>query len=235
MESHEDDRVGAVGLVAAVVKPLTVRPPEHVLVAKLRIDHQWRQLTTGQVEEVEVGLLAPADAVAQSGMATVCRNREEVDAVLELGQHHVRLIATRHSVELVHSGGKGRVAALKKGKTGDNQVMAMVTASLNKKVKIQGGMSREAVKKVIDMHMDEISHCYETALVDNPSIVGRVVFEWKILLSGRVGEVRIKNSSINSDYIHSCIQSRIKSWQFPKPQGSEVMVSYPFIFDIVGF
>jgi len=148
------------------------------------------------------------------------------------------IIATKGSHQVLRSagvGGKGRVAALKKGKTGENQVMAMVTASLNKKVRIQGGMSREAVKKVIDMHMDEISHCYETALVDNPSIVGRVVFEWKILLSGKVGEVRIQNSSINSDYIHSCIQSRIKSWQFPKPQGNQVMVSYPFIFDVVGF
>jgi hypothetical protein len=111
-----------------------------------------------------------------------------------------------------------------------------VTAQLNKTVKVQGGgMSREEVKKVIDQHLDEITHCYETALVANPSLMGRVVFEWKILMSGKVGEVRIKSSTINSTEIHSCIQTAIKSWEFPQPEGSEVIVSYPFIFDIVGF
>ena len=96
-------------------------------------------------------------------------------------------------------------------------------------------MSREAVKKVIDKHLDEITYCYESALIANPSIMGKMVFEWKILLSGRVGEVKIKSSSINSSEIHSCIKRAIKSWRFPNPQGAEVIVSYPFIFDVVGF
>jgi hypothetical protein len=133
-------------------------------------------------------------------------------------------------------GGEVRVAALDKGSTGSHQVKAKVTAQLSKTVKIQGGgMSREEVKRIIDQHLDEITHCYETALVANPSLMGRVVFEWKILMSGRVGEVRIKSSTLNSPEIHSCIQSAIKSWEFPQPDGSEVVVSYPFIFDIVGF
>jgi hypothetical protein len=134
------------------------------------------------------------------------------------------------------SGGEVRVAALEKGSTGTHQVKAKVSAQLNKTVKVQGGgMSREEVKKIIDQHLDEITRCYETALVANPSLMGRVVFEWKILMSGKVGEVKIKSSTLNSTDIHSCIQSSIKSWEFPQPDGSEVIVSYPFIFDIVGF
>lgn len=131
--------------------------------------------------------------------------------------------------------GEGTIAALEKGNTGQKKVVGLVKASLTQKVRIRGGMSREAVKKVIDAHLDEISYCYETALLSNPSIIGKVVFEWKILTSGRVGEVKIKTSSINSSQIHSCIKSCIKSWQFPEPKGNEVIVSYPFIFDIVGF
>lgn len=134
------------------------------------------------------------------------------------------------------SGGEVRVAALEKGSTGTHQVKAKVSAQLNKTVKVQGGgMSREEVKKIIDQHLDEITRCYETALVANPSLMGRVVFEWKILMSGKVGEVKIKSSTLNSTDIHSCIQSSIKLWEFPQPDGSEVIVSYPFIFDIVGF
>ncbi len=133
-------------------------------------------------------------------------------------------------------GGEVRVAALEKGSTGTHQVKAKVSAQLNKTVKVQGGgMSREEVKKIIDQHLDEITRCYETALVASPSLMGRVVFEWKILMSGKVGEVKIKSSTLNSTDIHSCIQASIKSWEFPQPEGSEVIVSYPFIFDIVGF
>ncbi|MDY7034067.1 MAG: AgmX/PglI C-terminal domain-containing protein [Thermodesulfobacteriota bacterium] len=148
------------------------------------------------------------------------------------------IVNTQGSNQVLRSAGikgKGTVAALEKGKTGEGKVMAMVSAELDKKVRIRGGMSREAVKKVIDRHLDEITYCYESALIANPSIMGKVVFEWKILMSGRVGEVRIKSSSINSSEIHSCIKESIKTWQFPQPRGQEVIVSYPFIFDIVGF
>ena len=132
-------------------------------------------------------------------------------------------------------GGEGEVAALRKGKTGQNQVMAKVSVDLDKSVRVQGGMSREAVKRVIDQHLDEISFCYENALMDSPSLMGNIVFEWKILMTGKVGAVRIKSSTVRSSQIHNCIQAAIKSWQFPKPQNTEVMVSYPFVFDIVGF
>jgi outer membrane biosynthesis protein TonB len=127
------------------------------------------------------------------------------------------------------------VAALERGSTGNKQVQAMVTARMTRTVKIEGGMSREMVKRVIDQHLEEITYCYETALMSNPTILGRIVFEWKILMDGRVGEVRIVASSVNSNTIHGCIKSAIKSWQFPKPVGAEVVVSYPFVFDLVAF
>jgi len=148
------------------------------------------------------------------------------------------IVSTKGSSQVLRSSGargKGRIAALEKGKTGQKQVQGMVSAKLNKTVSVQGGMSREAVKRVIDQHLDEISYCYETALIANPSIMGKVIFEWRILTSGKVGMVQIKSSSINSSEIHSCIKTAIKTWQFPKPRGSEVIVSYPFVFDIVGF
>ncbi len=148
------------------------------------------------------------------------------------------IVVTRGSDQVLRSSGAagpGRIAALEKGEIGNKQVMGMVTADLVKSVQIKGGMSREAVKRVIDQHLDEITYCYETALIDNPAIMGKMIYEWKILMSGTVGEVRIKSSTVNSNQIHSCIQSAIKSWQFPSPKGTAVMVSYPFIFDIVGF
>jgi hypothetical protein len=152
------------------------------------------------------------------------------------------IVSTKGSSQVLRSYGAegvGTVAALEKGKIGQKQVQGMVSAQLSAQLRmavgVRGGMSREAVKKVIDQHLDEISYCYETALISNPSIMGKVVFEWKILASGKVGMVQIKSSSINSNEIHSCIKAAIQTWQFPQPQGSEVVVSYPFVFDIVGF
>jgi hypothetical protein len=148
------------------------------------------------------------------------------------------IVATSGSKQVLRSigaSGPGKVAALEKGEIGQKQVGGTVTASLTKSVLIQGGMSRQAVKRVIDQHLDEITYCYETALISNPSIMGKMIFEWKILTSGQVGEVRIKSSTVNSHEIHACIKAAIKTWQFPKPKGSTVVVSYPFIFDVVGF
>ena len=161
----------------------------------------------------------------------------------KLGASPIRIAApgtvnTKGNTQVLRSygaAGEGTVAALEKGTTGTKQVVGMVKADLTPTMTVQGGMSREAVKKVIDQHLDEITYCYETALIANPSIMGRVVFEWKILASGRVGRVSVKSSSLNSSDIHACIRSAVKTWQFPKPKGSEVIVSYPFIFDIVGF
>jgi pSer/pThr/pTyr-binding forkhead associated (FHA) protein/outer membrane biosynthesis protein TonB len=148
------------------------------------------------------------------------------------------VVATKGNSQVLRSygaEGKGRVAALKKGNIGQKQVKGMVQARLNKSVRIRGGMSREAVKRVIEQHLDEITYCYETALISNPTIKGKITMEWKILMSGAVGEVRIKSSTVKSPAIYGCIKSAIKSWRFPKPVGNEVVVSYPFIFDIVGF
>lgn len=133
-------------------------------------------------------------------------------------------------------GGKGSVAALGSGKTGKRAVKAVVAAPVAKKVRASGGgISREAVAKVINDHMDEVNACYESALVNDSNLLGRIEFEWTILQSGDVGDVKIKSSTVKSSQLHSCIISAIKSWKFPKPNGSDVIVSYPFVFDITGF
>lgn len=147
-------------------------------------------------------------------------------------------VQTKGSQQVLRSAGAsgpGTVAALEKGQTGNRQVKGMVKAHMTRTVKVEGGMSRTMVKRIIDQHLEEIQYCYESALLGNPSIMGRIVYEWKIMMSGRVGEVRIVSSSVNSHQIHDCIKSAIKSWQFPKPVGSEVVVSYPFVFDLVAF
>jgi len=134
--------------------------------------------------------------------------------------------------------GKGRkIGELAKGNTGKNAVKAMIRANFNQTVQnIQGGgISRAAVKEVIDQHIDDITYCYEVALISDPSIVGKAVYEWRILMNGSVGDVHILSASIQNQQILGCIKKSIKTWDFPKPHKRQVLVSYPFVFDIVGF
>ena len=56
------------------------------------------------------------------------------------------------------------------------QVQAMVTAIMSRTVKIEGGMSRYIVKRVIDQHLDDITYFYETSLIANPYISVLFVF-----------------------------------------------------------
>ncbi len=133
-------------------------------------------------------------------------------------------------------GGDGSVAALESGNTGQRAVGGVVSAPLTRKIRAKGGgISREAVRKVIDEHMDEIHYCYESNLISNPNLKGKIVFEWKILTSGKVGEVRILSSTLRSSDVHSCIKSAIRTWRFPKPKGGAAVISYPFVFDVSGF
>jgi outer membrane biosynthesis protein TonB len=147
---------------------------------------------------------------------------------------------TKGSTNVLRSagiGGDGNVAALSSGNTGNRAVAGgVVSAPLTKRVKFKGGgISREAVGKVINEHIDEINYCYESALIADPSLMGKVVFEWKILLDGSVGEVNIQSSTVRSNEIHACIKAAIRTWIFPKPKGAAVIVSYPFVFDVTGF
>lgn len=197
--------------------------------------------TAGSSSDVAIAEVTNLDAVEVPGAS---ENQFSVGGIKgSLGNGKISLASgkavqtkgTHQVLRSVGAEGPGTVAAMERGEVGNKQVKGMVTAKMSKTVSIQGGMSREMVKRVIDQHLDEIQYCYESALLENSAVMGRIVYEWKILMSGQVGEVRIVSSTVNSHLIHDCIKEAIKTWQFPKPVGSEVLVSYPFVFDLVGF
>lgn len=144
-----------------------------------------------------------------------------------------QLLNTKNGSSSLQGGGSAAALA-GNGSSGEN-VRAAVTAGSYQQTIVSGGITRAQVKSVIDAHMNEITYCYETALAKNPNLGGKIVFEWKILSSGKVGKVGIDSSTVKSNSLHRCIKTQIKSWQFPQPQGSDVEVSYPFVFNMVGF
>jgi hypothetical protein len=88
---------------------------------------------------------------------------------------------------------------------------------------------------VINEHIREVQYCYEKTLISNAGLQGKLVVEWAIDQSGSVSRVRQKMSTLQSPQVFECISSKLRRWTFPKPKGGIVIVSYPFIFNSVGF
>jgi hypothetical protein len=87
----------------------------------------------------------------------------------------------------------------------------------------------------VNAHLQEVRACYEKALIKEPSLAGKVVLEWTISLSGTVVTAKIKNSTLRNSTVEGCIIQDLKTWKFPPAKGGLVIVSYPFLFNSVGY
>ncbi len=138
--------------------------------------------------------------------------------------------------ELLRGKGGGGIGALGKGNVGKGKVGGVVTRATSRSVSApQGSIDREAVAKVINSHLQEVHACYERALLKDPGLAGKVVLEWTIGTNGRVAAAKTKSSSLRNRSVEACILSSLKTWAFPAPKGGVVIISYPFIFNSVGY
>ncbi len=131
----------------------------------------------------------------------------------------------------------GTVGALASKGTGSGQVKAVVREPPKATISIRGGMSREAVLQVVNTHLDEIRDCYERELLHSPGLAGKIVLEWLIREDGSVSYAKVAFTNIgHSSDLHLCVQAQVTAWKFPKPtDGHEVVVTFPFLFENMGF
>lgn len=137
--------------------------------------------------------------------------------------------------ELLRGKGGGGIGALGTGNIGKGAVGGTVTHAVARAVSAQGTIDKDAVAKVINSHLHEVSSCYERALLKEPGLAGKIVLEWTISTSGTVSSAKTKSSTMKSAAVEQCILGALKLWQFPKAQGSGVVISYPFMFNSVGY
>jgi hypothetical protein len=144
------------------------------------------------------------------------------------------VIETVGAAQLIKNG-DGTLGAL--ASKGSGQVRGVVHEPPKAKISIRGGMSREAVLKVVNAHLDEVRDCYERELLHNPGISGKILMEWLIQLDGTVRYAKVKFTNIgHSSDLHGCIQAQVVTWNFPRPRGGqEVLVTFPFLFESMGF
>lgn len=137
--------------------------------------------------------------------------------------------------ELLRGKGGGGIGALGAGNIGKGSVAGTVTRAATRNIGAQGTIDKEAVAKVINSHLHEVSSCYERALLKTPGLAGKIVLEWQITTSGSVGYAKTKSSTMQSAAVESCILASLKTWHFPAAKGAGVVITYPFMFNSVGY
>ncbi|MCY1016514.1 AgmX/PglI C-terminal domain-containing protein [Pyxidicoccus sp. MSG2] len=138
--------------------------------------------------------------------------------------------------ELLRGKGGGGIGALGVGGVGKGKVGGTVTRATARSIaSTQGTVDREAVARVINSHLNEVHGCYERALLKQPGLAGKVVLEWTIGAAGRVVAAKTKSSTLSNAAVEACILSSLKSWTFPAPKGGVVIITYPFLFNSVGY
>jgi hypothetical protein len=94
---------------------------------------------------------------------------------------------------------------------------------------VLGCLGKEAIRRVIRQHLNEVRYCYEKGLESKPDLSGRVNVGFVIKADGSVGTAKVKESTLGNAGVEQCIAKAVVRWTFPAPEGCGiVVVSYPF-------
>jgi hypothetical protein len=128
-------------------------------------------------------------------------------------------------------GARGRPTGGAAGRSGPSARVPRVRTG---NADVEGGLSREVIRRVVRRHIDELRFCYEQALDRDPELAGRVSVQFTIDREGSVREAAIASDTMGDGATSACIAHVVQRWAFPAPAGGEVRVSYPFVFDSLG-
>jgi hypothetical protein len=107
--------------------------------------------------------------------------------------------------------------------------------ALAQEATVATGLDRDAIAAVINRNLGQVRFCYEQGLQGDPNLNGRVAVAFTIGGNGAVKAANVDSTTINSKAIEDCIVMRLKTWQFPLPQGGvDVKVTYPFVLRRAG-
>ncbi len=105
-------------------------------------------------------------------------------------------------------------------------VLALV-AGCASKPPLTSRLSKEEVATVVASHRDEIKSCYQELLKENPNASGKVVLHFVVDPDGKVAEASIKDRTIASEDLGSCVLTRFRNWEFPKAGQPTEVLAYP--------
>lgn len=130
--------------------------------------------------------------------------------------------------------GRGRAGAGGGGNSGGSgRGEARVTVTPGAP-QVSGYLSAEQINRVVRANQAALRYCYETEVQRQRGLRGKVVVQWRVDRGGLVPMARVASSTMNNAGVEGCLVRQVRKWHFPKPDGGEVSVMYPFIFGIGG-
>ena len=96
---------------------------------------------------------------------------------------------------------------------------------------VHGSLDKEAIRGIIRRHINEVRFCYERELTRTPNMEGRVMVNFTIGPTGAVLASIVQSSTLGNPTVEQCIAGALRRWEFPRPQGGIVVVTYPFILN----
>ena len=93
----------------------------------------------------------------------------------------------------------------------------------------RGNLDKEIIRRVIRSHIQEVKDCYEQELAKRPFLFGKIMVQFTIAASGQVIASVLQSSTMDNGRVETCAVQAVRRWQFPKPVGGIVIVSYPFV------
>ncbi|MDP3279073.1 MAG: AgmX/PglI C-terminal domain-containing protein [Deltaproteobacteria bacterium] len=94
-----------------------------------------------------------------------------------------------------------------------------------------GEYDRGLIRRVVLRNLSQVTHCHEQGLLQNSQLAGRVVVSFVIDPAGNVSGSSVRESSLAVPATAQCIANAVRRWQFPSPQGSAIVVNYPFTLE----
>ncbi len=98
--------------------------------------------------------------------------------------------------------------------------------------KVEGGLTKDQVRREVQRHRAEIRYCYERRLNLRRDLEGKVAVRFIVGGTGDVLVARATDQTTLPDAeVGACLTRKIMRWRFPRPQGGgQVVVTYPFMF-----
>ncbi|MFO0580331.1 MAG: AgmX/PglI C-terminal domain-containing protein [Polyangia bacterium] len=93
-------------------------------------------------------------------------------------------------------------------------------------------LDRDSIRRVIYVHIKQVRHCYQLALMKQPALQGRVVLQFDITPFGQVEELGVREATLQSPALLECVSESMRGWEFPRAPFSSgnVRIIYPFVF-----
>ena len=103
------------------------------------------------------------------------------------------------------------------------------------KTVIQGGLSQDAIGRVLDRAKSAMRFCYEKELQRVPDLYGKVTVKFEIGGTGSVTDANVALTTLANINVEECLLRVYRRLKFPQPAGGgTVNVNYPMVFNKTG-